>query len=217
MSPMPTPNLPAPAQNLTAAGLQDRATDFATSATIRVAVGDFTGGAAEQLFTLTSHGMASGTVVHCVWQSAMGTVVGGEGSRWYVKSLSSSTFQLYSDSALATVSTNTVDGTAVFISGDIDSGLVQFGIVPNVIVDAWDFTGGTVEDVGVPAQGTHGLYEGDQIKLVYKSAAGVTAGTLDTVYFAKAPTVTYHQIAATSGGSVIDSTADGTAVFLKIS
>jgi hypothetical protein len=214
---MPTPNLPAPAQNLTAAGLQDRATDLVTSTTIRYAAGDFTGGAAEQLWTLTAHGLASGDVVHCLWQSAMGAVVGGEGTRWYVKVLSSSTFQLFSDSALATVSTNTVDGNAVFLTGNVDTALVQFGIIPNLIVDAWDFTGGSVEDVGVPAQGIHGLYEADQIKLVFKSAAGVTAGTLDTVYFAKAPTVTYHQIAATAGGSVIDSTADGTAVFLKLS
>ena len=50
--------------------------------------------------------------------------------------------------------------------------------------------------------------------LVYKSAAG-TAGTLDTTYYAKAPTVTYFQTAATAGGAVLDTTADGTNVWLK--
>lgn len=214
---MPNTTLPAPAQNLTAAGLRDRSTDFVTSALVRVGAGDFTGGAAENLFTLASHGLIGGEVAHVLWQSVMGTVVGGEASRFYVKVLTSSTFQLCSDIALATVVTNSADGTAVLLIGDVDSGLVEFGVIPNIIVDAWDFTGGTVEDVGVPAQGIHGLYEADQIKLLYKSAAGVTAGTLDTVYFAKTPTVTYHQISATSGGSVIDSTADGTAVFLKLS
>lgn len=209
-------SFPSPLRNRSEAGVHSLISSVASSDT-KVAVGDYTGGAAEQLWTLTGHGMASGTIVHCVWQSAMGAVIGGEGSRWYVKSLSSSTFQLYSDAALGTVSTNTADGTAVFIKGDVPTAIITQLVIPNVIVDAWDFTGGTVEDMGTPAQGMKGLYEADTMKLLYKSAAGVTAGTLDTTYYCKAPTVTYHQISATSGGTVIDSTADGTAVFLKTS
>lgn len=212
---MSAPNgFPGPRGNLTAAGIFDRIADLA-SADFIIAAGDFTGGAAEDLFTLTAHGLVSGDVLHCVWQSAMGGVTGGEATRAVVSVLSSSTFQLTTNGT--TIIENTADATVVFVKGRIRTGFVQHAIIPAVVVAAWDFTGGTVEDMGTPAQGTHGIYEADTLKLVYKSAAGVTAGTADTTYYAKAPTVTYFQISATSGGAVIDSTADGTAVFLKTS
>lgn len=207
-------SLPRPASNRTAAGFADRAADL-TSSDIIVAAGDYTGGASEDLFTLTAHGLLSGDVLHVLWQSAMGGVTGGESTRAVAKVLSSSTFQLTSDGA--TVIENTADATVVFVKGQIPNAVVDNVIIPRIIVAAWDFTGGTVEDMGTPAQGTRGLYEADTLKLLYKSAAGVTAGTLDVTYYAKAPTVTYFQISATSGGAVIDSTADGTAVFLKTS
>jgi hypothetical protein len=214
---MAVTTLPAPLQNFTAAGMIDRATDVVTSSTIRVVAGDFTGGASEDLFTLTAHGLVTGDVVHVLWQSAMGGVTGGEGLRCYIKKVDADTFHLASDQTGATVIENTADATVVLLKGDLDSAFVRLGIIPNIIVDAWDFTGGTVEDQGTPAQGMKGLYEADTMKLLYKSAAGVTAGTLDATYYCKSPTVTYHQISATSGGAVVDSTADGTAVFLKTS
>src|SRR4051812_22796324 len=127
---MPTPVLPEPAQNRTSAGLRDQATDLATSSTVRVALGDFTGGAAENLFTLTAHGLATGDVVHVLWQSAMGAALGGEGTRYYVKVLTSSTFQLATDKAVASLVTNTADGTVVFLSGDISTETVESGIIP---------------------------------------------------------------------------------------
>src|SRR5690242_3047618 len=105
---------PHPFRNQSEAGVHSLISSI-TSSDLRFAAGDYTGGASEQLWTLASHGMASGDVVFCLWQSAMGGVIGGEGSRWYVKVLSSSTFQLYSDAALATVSTNTADCNAAFL------------------------------------------------------------------------------------------------------
>lgn len=213
---MPIPVLPEPAQNRTAAGLRDAATDVVTSAKIRVAAGDFTGGASEDLFTLTAHGLVTGDVLHVLWQSAMGGVTGGEGTRCYAKVVDSSTFHLTSDAAGATTIENTADATVVFLKGDISTSMVESGVIPNIIVGAHDFTGGAAEDIDVPAQGTKGLYEADSLKLVYKSAAG-TAGTLDATVYAKAPTVTYFQTAATAGGSVLDTTADGTNVWLKTS
>lgn len=206
-------NLPRPRPNWTAAGVFDRI-DNIVAADLIVAAGDYTGGASEDLFTLTAHGLVSGDVLHVLWQSAMGAATGGEGLRCVAKVLSSSTFQITTNGS--TIIEQTADGTVVFLKGDVPDAIADLMVIPNLIVDAWDFTGGTVEDMGTPAQGIHGLQEGDPIKLLYKSAAGVTAGTLDTTYYAKTPTVTYHQIAATNGGAVIDSTADGTAVFLKI-
>lgn len=209
-------NLPAPRTNLTGAGMQDRATDVVTSANLKVAVGDYTGGASEDLFTLSSHGMKTGDVLHVLWQSAMGAVTGGVGTKCLVKYVSSSTFHV-TDLDGTTIE-NTADGTVMFLKGNNSTALVEVGVLPNFLVVDWDFTGGTVEDMGSSATtGLAGMYEGDTLKLIYKSAAGVTAGTLDTTYFAKAPTVSYFQISATNGGAVIDSTADGTAAFLKTS
>ena len=208
--------LPAPRTNLTATGFRDRATDVVSSSTIRVAAGDYTGGASEDLFTLASHGLKTGDVLHVLWQSAMGGVTGGVGLRCLAKVLSSSTFQV--TTAAGVVIENTADATVVFLKGNVDSSLVETGILPNLLVVDWDYTGGTVEDMGSSATtGLAGLYQSDTLKLLYKSAAGVTAGTADTTYYAKNPTVSYFQISATAGGAVIDSTADGTAIFLKTS
>lgn len=210
-----TYTLPAPRRNLTAAGLQDRATDVATSANIKVAAGDFTGGASEDLFTLSSHGLATGDMLHVLWQSAMGAITGGEGLQCFAKKVDANTFHV-TDSAGTTIE-NTADGTVVFLAADVETDLVTIGIIPNIIVGTHDFTGGTAEDIDTPAQGTKGLYEGDTIKLLYKSAAGVSAAAVDATVYAKAPTVTYFQTAATSGGAVQDTTADGTNVWLKTS
>ncbi len=209
-------SLPAPRSNLTATGMRDRATDVVSSSTLKVAAGDYTGGASEDLFTLSSHGLKTGDVLHVLWQSAMGGVTGGVGLKCLVKYVSSSTFHI-TDLAGTTIE-NTADATVHFLSGNVDTSLVELAILPNYLVVDWDFTGGTVEDMGSSATtGLAGLYEADTLKLIYKSAAGVTAGTANTTYFAKAPTISYFQISATSGGSVIDSTADGTAAFLKTS
>jgi hypothetical protein len=213
---MAVPNsLPHPRSNLTSAGIHDRV-DGIVGADILVAAGDYTGGAAEDLFTLAAHGLISGDVVHVLYQSAMGGVTGGVGTRAVVKVLSSSTFQLTTNGS--TIIENTADATVHFIKGDVPSSVIELVVLPNYIVVAWDFTGGTVEDMGTPAEtGMAGLYEADTLKLLYKSAAGVTAGTVNTTYYCKAPTVSYFQIAATAGGAVIDSTADGAAAFLKTS
>lgn len=214
---MTAPNsFPKPARNWTAAGFGDRAGDL-TSSDILYAAGDYTGGASEDLFTLSSHGLQNGDCLHVLWQSAMGAVTGGEGTKAFVKYLSSSTFQLCSDTALSTIIENTADGNVVFVKGLIPTGVVENLLIPRTIVAAWDFTGGTVEDMGTPAQGTHGLVDGDTIKLLYKSAAGVNASAVDTTLYAKSPTVTYFQVSTTSGGGVMDTTADGTAVFIKTS
>lgn len=208
--------LPSPRRNLTPTGLRDRAADVATSSTIKVATGDFTGGASEDLFTLASHGLNTGDMLFVLWQSAMGVVTGGEGLQCYADVASSSTFHLTDSSG--TIIENSADGTVVLLAADAEPDLVDIGIVPNIIVAAGDFTGGTAEDIFTPAQGTKGIVEADGLTLLYKSAAGVLTGiSAGTGVFAKTPTVTYFQVAATSGGSVIENSADGTAVFLKTS
>lgn len=210
---MTTPNaFPSPRSNWSAAGFGDRAGDLA-STDIIVAVGDYTGGAAEDLFTLAAHGLASGDIVHVAWQSVMGAALGGEGARYIVSVLSSSTFQLTSDGS--TVVENTADGTVVFIKGDVPTGVVTEMLIPRIVVAAGDYTGGAAEDIFTPAQGTKGIFEADTLKLLYESASGVVNGAVDTTFYAKAPTVTYFQIAATAGGAAVEHSADGTAVFVK--
>ncbi len=209
--------LPAPRTNLTATGFRDRATDVVTGTTFLVAVGDYTGGAADDMFTLSSHGLKTGDVLHVLWQSAMGAATGGVGLHCLVHYLTSSTFQI---TTLAGVKIdNTADGTVFFLKGNVDTSLVETGILPNLIVADGDYTGGTAENIfGSTTTGLAGIYEADTLKLLYKAAAGVLTGkTADTTVYAKAPTVTYFQIAATSGGAAIGNTADGIAVFLKTS
>lgn len=213
---MPT-FLPAPRSNLTATGLRDRATDVATGSTTLVAVGDYTAGAEEDMFTLAAHGLKTGDVLHVLWQDTMGAVTGGVGRRCLAKYLSSSTFQV--TDADGTVIENTADGTVIFLAGNVDTPLVEAGILPNLIVALGDYTGGAAEDIfGSATTGIAGVYEADTLKLLYKAAAGVLTGkTADTTVYAKSPTVSYFSVAATAGGAVIENTADGIAVFLKTS
>jgi hypothetical protein len=206
-------SFPGPASNWTSAGFGDRTADIA-STDVLFAAGDFTGGASEDLFTLAAHGLISGDVVHVLWQSAMGAVTGGEGTRAVVKYLSASTFQLTTDGT--TIIENTADGNVVLLKGRIPTGVVKCMVIPRVIVAAGDFTGGAAEDIFTPAQGTKGLFEADQIKLVYKSAAGVVLGAVDVTYYAKTVTVTTFLTSTSAGGAVQENTADGTAVFLKV-
>lgn len=212
---MTAPNsFPGPRTNRTAAGFGDRVADI-VAADIIVAVGDYTGGAAEDLFTLSAHGLVDGDIVHVLWQSVMGVVLGGEGVRAIVNAVDANTFHLTTDGSTAIE--NTADGTAVLLKGDVPTGVVEGLVIPRVIVAAGDYTGGTAEDIFTPAQGTKGVVDGDTLKLVYESAAGVVNGAVDTTFYGKSPTVTYFQIAATSGGAVVEHSADGTAVFLKTS
>jgi hypothetical protein len=212
---------PQPRMNQSAAGNQSRASALA-AADIIVALGDYTGGAAEDMFTLTSHGLVTGDHVHLVDMSALGALTSatGQGTRYFVKYLTSSTFQLCSDSAAATVVENTADGTIVLVKGRIPTSVVEQVILPYIIVADGDFTGGTTEDMFVPrpSTGFHGLVETDTLKLLYKSAAGVITGiAADTTVFAKSVTVAAFELAATSGGADIENTADGLTVWLKTS
>lgn len=221
---VPTSFPPSPHRNLTEAGVHSAISTVASSDVV-VALGDFTGGASEQLWTLTAHGLVTGNIVHCIWQDTMGAVVGGEGTRWYVKKLSSSTFQLYSDSALATVSTNTADGTAAFLKtpSGVPTAVVQLEVIPNIIAGFNDTTGGTVEDMYTAVTGLKGAVDGDTIKLLYKAAAGV-AGTLDATVYVKSPvtpsasgSAAYFNYSATAGGAAVANTTDGLYIFLKTS
>jgi hypothetical protein len=84
------------------------------------AVGDFTGGASEDMFTLAAHGLVDGDRVQLIYESAAGVVNGAVGDVFYVNQLSSSTFQLASNAAASTIVENTADGTAVFaVLGDL--------------------------------------------------------------------------------------------------
>lgn len=212
---MTTPTaFPAPRSNWTSAGFGDRVADLA-STDIIVATGDYTGGAAEDLFTLAAHGLSSGDVLHVIWQSVVGGVTGGEGTRAVALVASSSTFQLTTDGS--TVIENTADATVAFVKGDVKTGVVTEMIIPRVIVAAGDYTGGAAEDIFTPAQGTKGLKEAGTIKLLYKSAAGVVLGAVDTTYYAKTVTATTFLTSTSSGGAVQENTADGTALFVKTS
>lgn len=208
---------PAPRRNRTSAGAISRYSGVASSDVI-VAVGDFTGGASEDLFTLTAHGLVDGDVLYVVAQSAQGAVTGGPGTRCVVDEKSSSTFQLTTDGT--TIIENTADGTVTFLKGNAIPQRAADAIRGLMIVGLNDTTGGTVEDMFVPYSGNNDIAEADTIKLLFKSAAGV-AGTLDATVYVKAPvaaaTAYYFQTAATAGGSVVDTTADGTAVWLKTS
>ncbi len=207
--------LPRPQRNLTENGRLAWASTVA-SADIIVASGDYTGGASEQLFTLTAHGLIDGDMVTCFWQSAMGAMLGGVLTRGWVDYVSSSTFHVCTDYTLATPIANTADGTVAFVKGKVPTYVIA-EILPSLIVTDGDTTGGTAEDMFTPnSTGMAGLYEADTIKLLYKSTANA-AGTLDTTYYAKAPTTTYFQYAATAGGNALATTADGTVIFLKTS
>lgn len=213
--------LPAPRRNLKGSGMAGRFDDI-VAADIAVAAGDYTGGAAEDLFTLASHGFISGDVVAVLGQTAKGTVTGGAGLRAIVKYLTSSTFQLTSDGT--TVIENSSDGTAFLLRANGVPQAVVDAIVARIIVAGNDTTGGTVEDM-VSAAGMRDAEDGDTLKLLYKSAAGAAAVAADASVYVKSPVSTisatgatcYFQTAATSGGSVLDTTADGVLLWLLTS
>src|SRR3990167_2254677 len=108
--------LPAPRTNFAVSGINTWVDDVA-NADIIAAVGDFTGGASEDLFTLSAHGLADGDVLHVLGQTAYGALTGGVGTRCVVNELSSSTFQCTTDGS--TVIENTADGTVIFLKGRI--------------------------------------------------------------------------------------------------
>jgi hypothetical protein len=206
---------PAPAMNRTPAGIRAQASAIA-AADIIVAVGDYTAGASEDMFTLAAHGLVDGDHLHLLWQSAMGVAIGGEATKFIVKYLSSSTFQLTTNGS--TIVENAADGTAVFLKGRTQTPQVEQSIVPLIIVADGDFTGGAASYIFTPAQGTKGIYEADTLKLLYKAAAGVVLGiAVNATVYALGPTITYFQVAASAGGAVIQNSADGVAVFLKTS
>jgi hypothetical protein len=213
--------LPAPRRNQTDAGEASRYSGVA-AADIIVALGDYTGGANEDMFTLTSHGLSSGDILYTLGQTAVGVVGAGNRSRHIVKAIDANIFQLTSDGT--TVNDNTADGTAYFLKGNGVPQRVADAIAGRIIVGGNDTTGGTVEDMNF-AQSLQGAIDGDTIKLLYKSAAGAAAVAADASAFVKSPVNTisatavtsYFQTSATSGGSVLDTTADGTNVWLLTS
>lgn len=214
--------LPAPRRNLSDAGMAGRFDDL-VAADVLVFAGDYTGGASEDLFTLSAHGLTSGDKVAVLGQSAKGVVTGGVGLRAVAKVLSSSTIQLTTDGS--TVIENSADGTAYIVR--IDPRMSQRAVdalVARIVVAGNDTTGGTVEDM-VSCSGVDDLEDGDTLKLLYKSAAGAAAVAVDASVYVKSPVNTvsatgstgYFQTAATSGGSVLDTTADGTLLWIKTS
>jgi hypothetical protein len=120
---------------------------------------------------------------------------------------------------------NTADGTAYIVKIDprMRSAAID-ALVARIIVAGNDTTGGTVEDM-TSAQNLRDMIDGDTIKLLYKSAAGVAAVAVDATTFVKSPVNTvsatavssYFQTSATSGGAVADTTSDGTCLWIKTS
>ncbi len=205
---------PAPAKNRTAAG---NATRFSTIAStdLIVALGDFTGGANENMFTLTTHGLTSGDILYYVDSATQGVATGGPGTRFVALVIDANIFQLTSDGT--TVIVNTADGTGIFLKGNSVPQRVADAARMQIICALNDTTGGTVEDMFVPFAGA-GVAEATPIKLLYKAAAGV-AGTLDATVYVRLPVrtnaSTYFNTAATAGGAAVANTTDGLAVFLK--
>lgn len=84
---------------------------------------------------------------------------------------------------------------------------------PAVISAAGDFTGGAAEDLFTAA--AHGLTDEDRIRLVYESAAGVVTGAVGDIFYANVLSSSTFQLSLTSGGAIVENTADGTAVFIR--
>ena len=215
--------LPAPRRNQTDAGGNGRFDELVAADFVLAAVGDYTGGAATNMFTLASHGLVDGDILYLVAQTAKGVLTGGVGTRVVVNELSSSTFACNNDAG--TEITNTSDGTAFFLKGNGVPQRVADEICRRIYLATNDFTSGTVEDM-VFTSGVDDLEDGDSIKLLYKSAAGAAAVAADASTFVKAPVNTltsgtgqtgYFQTSATSGGAVADTTADGVLLWLKTS
>lgn len=211
--------LPGPRSNRTKTGNIDRADGLAGTDLV-VAVGDYTGGAAEDLFTATAHGLITGDYVWLLYKDAAGAVTGRVGTRFRVKYLTANTFNL-TDTA-GNVIANTADGAVVVLlkgTHAVSDAVVQTVILPALIVATGDYTGGTTEDMFTPAAATgyHGLEEADPLLLLYKSASGVVAGkAAGATVYAKSVTTAAFELSATAGGDDIEHSADGTAVFLKL-
>ena len=211
--------LPAPRKNLDEAGISSWVGNV-VSTDIIVALGDFTGGAAEDLFTLTSHGLVDGDVLYAMAQSAVGALTGGDMTRCVVDALDANTFQCENDAG--TTIENTADGSVVFLKTRFPR--VANAVHDRIIYGGNDTTGGTVEDM-VSTANFNGVQDGDTIKLLYKSAAGAAAVAADATAYVKTPvsavsataSTAYFQTSLTSGGAVADTTSDGTVVFLKTS
>lgn len=113
-------------KNLTVTG-SERVLIFQTpsASTHILATGDFTGGANDDMFTASAHGLVDGDYVRLVYESAAGVVTGDVGDTFIVNELSSSTFQLTTDGT--TVVENSADGTAVFqvIGGSAGQDVIQ--------------------------------------------------------------------------------------------
>jgi hypothetical protein len=205
--------LPSPRRNLTQDGIISRFSGI-VSTDIIVALGDYTGGAASNMFTLTSHGLVTGDVLYAVQQDTQGAILGGPGTRVAVTVTSSSVFTV--------PVTNTADGTVVFLKGNGIPQRVADAVRSLLIVCNNDTTGGTVEDMQIPYGGNIGdILVGDTLKLLYKSAAGVHPSTVDDTVYIIAPVQSvlhyYFQTSLTAGGASVDTTSDGTAVYLKTS
>ena len=208
--------LPFPRANLSEATLYSWASAV-TGSDIIVAAGDYTGGTPEDKFTLSTHGLVTGDVLTLVSQSVIGTVLGGVGTRAFVKKTDADVFQLCSNREATTVIENTADGTAVFLKSKAPTHVIN-QILNLLVVADGVYTGGSAEDIfnPRPETGYHGLYETNTLKLLYKAAAGVLTGiSANTTVYAKTVTLAKFECAATSGGADIENTADGLAVFLK--
>lgn len=82
-----------------------------------------------------------------------------------------------------------------------------------MLVAAGDFTGGTPEDEFNAT--AHGVVDGDRLLLLYESAAGVVTGAIGDVFIAKIVDANSFQL-TTDGTTVVENTADGTAIFLNL-
>ncbi len=208
--------LAAPRRNQTLASTISRSTGVA-STDVLITVSDYTGGAIENMFTLTAHGLVDGDILYTVAQSAQGGVTGGPGTRAIVKKSTADVFQLTSDGT--TVIVNTADSTVTFLKGNGISQRAADAVRSILIVALVDTTGGTVEDMNTPYSGNNDIATGDTVKLLAKSASGVHPSVVDTTVYVIAPIATaaayYFQTSLTAGGSSVDTTSDGTAVYLK--
>lgn len=82
------------------------------------------------------------------------------------------------------------------------------------VIAAGDFTGGASEDLFTAT--AHGFEDDDVVALVAESAAGVVTGAVgDTFVIGDAAANTFRLY--DSAGTLIENTADGTAVFARVS
>lgn len=210
--------LPAPRQNQTSSGFANAARDLAATDFV-TAAGDYTGGTPEDEFNLTAHGLRTGDYVFLLWKSVQGVVTGRVGTKFRVKIVDANSFQI-TDLA-GVVIENTADGTALFLKGShaTPDSMVQNVIVPRIIAAAGDFASAAIltdDEFTSGTTGLRGLEETDTLMLVHKAAAGVVTGiSAGTTVFAKGTVINAFQVAATSGGVVIENSADGLAIFLK--